>query len=119
MNDKEQHRHNETHREHDHGHEDEHGHGHAHSHAPADASDGRLALSLLLNLGITLAEVAGGLLSNSLALLSDAVHNSGRQTERKFSSKRTLRSPKRRGTKRTGCCRTFRNISGNTSASLM
>ena len=73
MNDKERHRDAETHHEHDHGHED--GHGHVHSHAPADASDGRLALSLLLNLGITLAEVAGGLLSNSLALLSDAVHN--------------------------------------------
>ena len=36
-----------------------------------------LLVSTLLNFGITLAEVAGGLLSNSLSLLSDALHNLG------------------------------------------
>jgi cobalt-zinc-cadmium efflux system protein len=37
--------------------------------------EGRLAVSAALNLVITLAEVIGGLLSGSLALLSDALHN--------------------------------------------
>ncbi len=35
----------------------------------------RLLISILLNLGITVAEIIGGLLSNSLALISDALHN--------------------------------------------
>ncbi len=62
---------------HDHGHDHDHdhGHSHAHSHVAPGTSERRLALSLVLNLVITLAEVAGGLFSNSLALLSDAVHN--------------------------------------------
>lgn len=56
-------------------------HDHAHSHAAPDAvTDGsqtRLILSIVLNLIITVAEVIGGLLSGSLALLSDALHNFG------------------------------------------
>ncbi|MCX7827802.1 MAG: cation diffusion facilitator family transporter [Thermanaerothrix sp.] len=56
-------------------HHDGHGHHHHHHHVSAGASEGRLALALVLNLLITLAEVVGGLVSNSLALLSDAVHN--------------------------------------------
>jgi cobalt-zinc-cadmium efflux system protein len=39
------------------------------------APDLRLILSLILNLLITLLQVAGGLLANSLGLLSDAAHN--------------------------------------------
>lgn len=35
----------------------------------------RLVLSIFLNLTITLAEIAGGILSGSLSLLSDAMHN--------------------------------------------
>ena len=51
--------------------------GHNHSHVPPGdgAMDGRLWASAVLNAAITLAEVAGGLLSGSLALLSDAAHN--------------------------------------------
>jgi len=46
--------------------------------APADGKKNRnLLISTLLNFGITLVEVIGGLLSNSLALLSDALHNLG------------------------------------------
>ena len=52
---------------------EDHSHGH-HVHG-SGAPEGRLALSLALNLVITAAEVVGGLASNSLALLSDAVHN--------------------------------------------
>jgi len=39
------------------------------------SSQNRLLLSLVLNLFITVVEVVGGLVSNSLALLSDALHN--------------------------------------------
>ena len=49
----------------------------AHVHKPVDdgALDGRLLLSLGLNVVITIAEVVGGLMAGSLALLSDAAHN--------------------------------------------
>ncbi|MEI7662631.1 MAG: cation diffusion facilitator family transporter, partial [Bacteroidota bacterium] len=42
-----------------------------HHHNPSN----RLLISILLNGLITLAEIAGGILSNSLALVSDAIHN--------------------------------------------
>lgn len=48
---------------------------HHHHHNIKDSSIGKLWISIILNLIITLAEFVGGLLSNSLALLSDAVHN--------------------------------------------
>jgi len=48
----------------------------SHSHdAPDGRLDARLWAAATLNVGITAAEVAGGLLSGSLALLSDAAHN--------------------------------------------
>ena len=50
-----------------------------HDHAPAAivgaALDRRLWAAAALNAAITLAELEGGLLSGSLALLSDAAHN--------------------------------------------
>ena len=52
-----------------------HSHGHSHTHAPKDDTTGRLWISIVLNLIITLAEIVGGIVSNSLALLSDALHN--------------------------------------------
>jgi cobalt-zinc-cadmium efflux system protein len=45
-----------------------------HSH---NTTERNLIFSVLLNLLVTIAEVAGGLLSNSLALISDALHNLG------------------------------------------
>jgi cobalt-zinc-cadmium efflux system protein len=51
-----------------------HNHGH-HHHLPVDASQTRLLISVGLNLLITLAEVIGGILSGSLSLISDALHN--------------------------------------------
>ncbi|MCK9205232.1 MAG: cation diffusion facilitator family transporter, partial [Bacteroidales bacterium] len=45
-----------------------------HSPDPHNPS-GRLLLSIVLNAMITLVEIAGGILSNSLALISDAIHN--------------------------------------------
>ncbi len=52
---------------------------HQHHHKSPTVNDGQrnLLISALLNLGITIAEVIGGLISNSLALLSDALHNLG------------------------------------------
>ncbi len=50
---------------------------HIHSHGEKKINSGNLLLVTLLNLVITAAELAGGLLSNSLALLSDALHNLG------------------------------------------
>jgi cobalt-zinc-cadmium efflux system protein len=38
-------------------------------------NEGNLVIATLLNLVISIVEIAGGLLSNSLALLSDALHN--------------------------------------------
>jgi cobalt-zinc-cadmium efflux system protein len=43
----------------------------SHNHDPS----GRLFVSILLNGFITLLEIVGGILSNSLALISDAIHN--------------------------------------------
>jgi len=46
-----------------------------HSHQRTSTSGKRLALATVLNLFITVAEVIGGILGGSLALLSDAMHN--------------------------------------------
>jgi cobalt-zinc-cadmium efflux system protein len=50
---------------------------HVHHHAKSDISEKNLLIAVVLNFTITAAEVVGGLLSNSLALLSDALHNLG------------------------------------------
>ncbi|MCL6619152.1 MAG: cation diffusion facilitator family transporter [Thermomonas hydrothermalis] len=58
---------------HEHGHA--HGHTHGHSHVPTDIRHERpLWFAFGLTLLFLLVEVAGGLWSNSLALLSDAAH---------------------------------------------
>jgi cobalt-zinc-cadmium efflux system protein len=58
-------------------HEKEHGTHREATHRPAlgAAPDRRLILSLALNLLITLLQVIGGIIANSLGLLSDAAHN--------------------------------------------
>lgn len=75
-------------RGHDHGHDHSHHHGHDHSHglsfthAPdhdhshvsANTSMRRLSIVVALTLTIFLAELIGGIVSNSLALLADAGH---------------------------------------------
>lgn len=63
---------------HDHGHGDGHGHGHGHDHAHALASGTRaFAIATLINLAYTALEAGYGFATDSLALLSDAVHNFG------------------------------------------
>ena len=49
-------------------------HGHLHVHGRADTSRRALLTVLVLTLGFTVVEVAGGLLTGSLALLADAGH---------------------------------------------
>ena len=58
-----------------------HGHGHTsagHSHGHSEGlNEKNLFIATILNFIITVAEIIGGIVSNSLALLSDAVHNLG------------------------------------------
>jgi cobalt-zinc-cadmium efflux system protein len=51
------------------------GHHHLHGHHHPKATGKNLLISILLNIVITVSQVIGGLLSGSLALLSDALHN--------------------------------------------
>ena len=56
----------------------DHEHSHFHTHSPGEnpvALDRKLSWSIVLNALIVVVEVTGGLLSGSLALLSDALHN--------------------------------------------
>lgn len=50
-------------------------HKHNHSHAHTDLKGQNLIISILLNVLITVSQVIGGLISGSLSLLSDALHN--------------------------------------------
>ncbi len=52
-----------------------HNHNHNHSHTHKDLKGKNLIVSILLNILITVSQVIGGLISGSLALLSDALHN--------------------------------------------
>lgn len=59
------------------GHDHSHGGGHGHHHITVDdeTSGSRLLLTLVLNLIIPIAQVIGGIMANSMALVSDAIHN--------------------------------------------
>jgi len=48
---------------------------HSHSHHHHDLKGKNLLISILLNITITIAQAIGGIVSGSLALLSDALHN--------------------------------------------
>src|SRR5258708_9674269 len=64
-----------AHHHHDHNHGRSHGHDHAgHSHAP-DSFGAAFAAGALLNAAFVVAELIFGYTANSLALISDAVHN--------------------------------------------
>lgn len=52
-----------------------HSHSHDHNHSHNDLRGRNLFISIFLNILITAAQVIGGLVSGSLALLSDALHN--------------------------------------------
>jgi cobalt-zinc-cadmium efflux system protein len=79
-----------------------HHHNHHHHHHHAEPSGRNLLISIALNVVITVAQVVGGLISGSLALLSDALHNfsdvlsllisylANRFTKKQASGKRTF-----------------------------
>lgn len=48
---------------------------HSHTHHTHDLKGRNLLISIFLNIAITIAQVIGGVISGSLALLSDALHN--------------------------------------------
>ncbi len=52
-----------------------HEHSHNHAHAHNDLKGRNLLISIVLNIVITASQIIGGLVSGSLALLSDALHN--------------------------------------------
>lgn len=61
---------------HAHTHAHNHGHGHhGHGHAHVQLKPAVLAWAMVATLGLVVAEVVGGLLGHSVALLNDAVHN--------------------------------------------
>lgn len=65
---------------HEHGHDGHHhGHdsGHAHHHHHHHEVQGNILVAFLLNLGFSLIELVGGLATNSMAILSDSVHDLG------------------------------------------
>jgi cobalt-zinc-cadmium efflux system protein len=65
--------HDHSHHNHSHGHD--HSHGHAgHSHAP-DSFGWAFAIGATLNTAFVIAELIFGYAANSLALISDAIHN--------------------------------------------
>lgn len=74
-----EHNHEHNHEEAGHNHEEAgHNHNHAeagHTHDVSTLSGKKIFWVTLLNATITVAEIVGGILSGSLALLSDAVHN--------------------------------------------
>ncbi|MDQ7070983.1 MAG: cation diffusion facilitator family transporter [Rhodobacterales bacterium] len=49
--------------------------GHHHHHIDPDAGDSRVFWAVVVNLGLTVAQIIGGLFSGSLALIADAIHN--------------------------------------------
>ncbi len=49
--------------------------GHHHNHIDPESGDGKVAIAVAINLGLTLAQVIGGIVAGSLSLLADALHN--------------------------------------------
>ncbi|WP_413942763.1 cation diffusion facilitator family transporter [Bdellovibrio sp. HCB-162] len=59
------------------GHHHHHSHSHGHHHHHSHAVVGRMKLALALNFGFACIELVGGVLTNSVAILSDALHDFG------------------------------------------
>ncbi len=72
------HHHHEGHDHHDHDHPQAQHHGH-HHHGGGHhhGAVGNLKVAFFLNLGFTILEIFGGIFTNSMAILSDALHDFG------------------------------------------
>jgi cobalt-zinc-cadmium efflux system protein len=57
--------------------EHNHSHNHSHDHSHGGAATKNIATAFLLNLGFAVVELVGGLFTNSVAILSDALHDFG------------------------------------------
>jgi cobalt-zinc-cadmium efflux system protein len=80
------------------------GHSHSshnHTHVHRDLKGRNLLISILLNIVITVAQVIGGLLSGSLSLLSDALHNFSDVLSLMVSYVATVLSKKKASTNKT------------------
>ena len=64
---------------HSHHHSDGHSHSHGHHHVHVDpnASSQRIAWAFFLNFTFTIIEFVGGILTNSTAIMADAIHDLG------------------------------------------
>lgn len=60
-----------------HNHSHDHSHGHTHCHNHSDMAQTKLVWAIAINLLLTFFQIVGGILSGSLALLADALHNFG------------------------------------------
>ena len=49
--------------------------GHHHHHMDAGEGDSRVAWAVVVNLALTVAQIIGGIVSGSLAMIADAIHN--------------------------------------------
>ncbi len=58
-----------------HDHSGQHRHHHGHVHLDPASGDRRVGLAILANALLTVAQIIGGLVSGSLALVADAIHN--------------------------------------------
>jgi cobalt-zinc-cadmium efflux system protein len=63
-------------KENQHKNDKDHGHAHSHLHIHADSVK-NIRLAFFLNLAFTIIEIIGGVMTNSLAILSDALHDFG------------------------------------------
>lgn len=54
-----------------------HHHGHGHHHHHHVPRGGNILFAAILNLSFTIIEIIGGILTNSVAILSDALHDLG------------------------------------------
>jgi cobalt-zinc-cadmium efflux system protein len=61
----------------EHEHEHEHRHKHKHEHVHHHGGDGNIGVAFFLNLTFTVIELIGGIFTNSIAIVSDAVHDFG------------------------------------------
>ncbi|WP_251372346.1 cation diffusion facilitator family transporter [Rheinheimera oceanensis] len=63
-----------THHSHHHGHHLGHQHGHQHTH---HSESSNIALAFWLNFSFAIIEIIGGILTNSVAIIADAIHDLG------------------------------------------
>lgn len=52
-----------------------HQHGHSHGHSHTHGGDGAIGWAVIINVGLTVAQILGGLIADSTALIADGIHN--------------------------------------------